>query len=772
MRFLKILLYLNLVIPLVAWGRMIRVSGNVSGEWVTDTVLVTGEIQIPSGMGLSIVSGVEVLFTGDYKLIVMNAAGFQAVGTAADPIRFDWYYPDQYWHGIRFLEAADTSRLEYCIIKHGYASGPDNDGGGIQIDHCSPTITYCEIDSCKADDDGGGIWGTNSNSEISFCTITNNFAQYGGGGIYFYNSNILITDNYIANNWADDDVGGVFIVLTTVNFMNNTVTDNWAHYHGGGVTVSSSPGLGGIISNNTISYNYANYGCAGGLENYISNPTIENNLIIGNFAAENGGGIYLQSNLESIIKGNLVLDNASNEQGAGIFALGGPYQIIENEITDNYSLLWGGGIFCNSPNNTFQNNFIANNSSGPGYNGGGLYLSGNANNQLVIDNIISGNSAHQGGGVYIHNVSNLQFIRNNVTFNHATLTGGGVFFYTSNGLVNKCTIRNNTSASYGGLYFQSTTIPITNTTVRGNSAGQIGGYTGEVTYSNIEGGWAGVGNIDENPMFATIAQPHGNILWGSPCIDAGNPYGAWDPDSTIADIGANYYNQSIPLRILVTPYDAPLLIPSSGGSFNFLITVSNCTGSDQTANIWCDVELPDGSTYGPVIGLVTASIPANTNLSKLRTQDVPAFTPGGIYEYRGYAVVGADTSVSTFIFTKLGTTDGDEEGEWHNWGEEFEGLENEMTYSASPDEFALYGAHPNPFNASTVIGFELPVAGQVKLEVFDVCGRSQRSPLQNGWLEAGYHEVSFDGSGLASGIYIYRLEAGEFMGTGKMVLLK
>jgi len=66
----------------------------------------------------------------------------------------------------------------------------------------------------------------------------------------------------------------------------------------------------------------------------------------------------------------------------------------------------------------------------------------------------------------------------------------------------------------------------------------------------------------------------------------------------------------------------------------------------------------------------------------------------------------------------------------------------------------------------------LPVACKVKLDVFDVSGRLIESPLRGGWRDAGMHEVMFDGSNLASGIYIYRLTAGDFSATGKMVLMK
>ncbi len=88
-----------------------------------------------------------------------------------------------------------------------------------------------------------------------------------------------------------------------------------------------------------------------------------------------------------------------------------------------------------------------------------------------------------------------------------------------------------------------------------------------------------------------------------------------------------------------------------------------------------------------------------------------------------------------------------------------------------PIEFALNGNYPNPFNPSTVISYQLPVVSHVSLSIFDIAGR-RVAELVNSQLSAGKHEVTFDASGLSSGIYIYRIQAGDFTASGKMVLMK
>jgi hypothetical protein len=88
-----------------------------------------------------------------------------------------------------------------------------------------------------------------------------------------------------------------------------------------------------------------------------------------------------------------------------------------------------------------------------------------------------------------------------------------------------------------------------------------------------------------------------------------------------------------------------------------------------------------------------------------------------------------------------------------------------------PTFFKLSQNYPNPFNPTTTISYELPVAGVVNLSVYDTAGR-QVATLVNGFRQAGAHKVTFDGSGLASGLYLCRMEAGEYTAVQKMVLLK
>jgi predicted GH43/DUF377 family glycosyl hydrolase len=88
-----------------------------------------------------------------------------------------------------------------------------------------------------------------------------------------------------------------------------------------------------------------------------------------------------------------------------------------------------------------------------------------------------------------------------------------------------------------------------------------------------------------------------------------------------------------------------------------------------------------------------------------------------------------------------------------------------------PRRFSLLPNYPNPFNPSTTIKFDLPTSTEVRLSVYDFLGR-EVSLLLNERREAGTHELRFDGSGLSSGVYFYRLTAGEYVETKRAVLVR
>jgi hypothetical protein len=99
------------------------------------------------------------------------------------------------------------------------------------------------------------------------------------------------------------------------------------------------------------------------------------------------------------------------------------------------------------------------------------------------------------------------------------------------------------------------------------------------------------------------------------------------------------------------------------------------------------------------------------------------------------------------------------------------GVKNPPVGERLPNEAQLFQSYPNPFNPTTTIRYVLPQRTRVTLTVFNTFGQ-QVATLVNETEEAGYHDVRFDASGLASGVYFYRLRAGGYVATKRLLLIR
>jgi len=410
-------------------------------------------------------------------------------------------------------------------------------------------------------------------------------------------------------------------------------------------------------------------------------------------------------------------------------------------------------------------------------------------NPYLAYNIIIGNSASWlGGGIYGTSYDGVMYC--NIMAGNEAQSAGGIYLLalTSSPRIGNVTIARNYSTSNGGGIYNSNCFPTLRDCILWcNLPQQISQGSGgnlQATYCDIQQFWPGLGNINAYPAFVDTAHDDYRLLWGSPCIDAGHP--DWlDPDGTRAEMGAFYYDQSVMVRILLTPHEIPYLIPDSGGTMDYTIRAFNRSSFGAVAAVWCNVTLPDSSVYGPVLGPVTVTIGAGAGLDRIRAQNVPAAAPMGVYHYNAYAVVRPDTSKDSFMFGKLGDSgqvlrDPSVAGmttgnKWQNTGEPITDVGASMTgaglMNQAPTEFALYPCSPNPFNATTAISYQLSADSFVSLRIYDTAGRMVET-LVDGWREAGEHKVTFEADYLPSGMYICRISAGEFVAVQKLVLLK
>jgi hypothetical protein len=167
-----------------------------------------------------------------------------------------------------------------------------------------------------------------------------------------------------------------------------------------------------------------------------------------------------------------------------------------------------------------------------------------------------------------------------------------------------------------------------------------------------------------------------------------------------------------------------------------------------------------GSIFANTISGEYVSTDGGGSWNPMNSTGLPA-----TYYINGYAVIGSTMFITVVDMTTFPTTT----AVWKRGLSQIAGVRPNDPPLAST--FSLDQNYPNPFNPGTMISYSLPERTNVSLAVFNSLGQ-QVANLVNGESEAGYHDVQFNASNLASGIYFYRLQAGSFVQTHKMMLLK
>jgi len=274
-----------------------------------------------------------------------------------------------------------------------------------------------------------------------------------------------------------------------------------------------------------------------------------------------------------------------------------------------------------------------------------------------------------------------------------------------------------------------------------------------------------------------------NFDWTAPVAGTGTVtfyVSALGCNGTGGTSGDYCYNITVPVSeggagtpdvaISLEPDSTSIYIPAAGGILTFTAGVQNFENTTVTADIWTQLTLPTGSTYGPLIDLQNFTLTPNMNVSRLRFQSIPGNAPAGTYSYDGY--IGNSPSEiwaeDHFAFYKAGT-DASARGNWETWGEDFTAAETASALILTNS--VLLSAYPNPFNPAAVVNFALPQTGIVSLTIYDSLGR-EAAVLQDGFLNAGNYTRTFNGSELSSGVYFARLQAGNEIRTEKLLLVK
>jgi parallel beta-helix repeat protein len=455
------------------------------------------------------------------------------------------------------------------------------------------------------------------------------------------------------------------------------------------------------------------------------------------------------------IEGNYIHDIAPTTSGYGIYAYRLKYgNILNNKVQgDYYGIVPYYASYCLIANNLVY---------GQDYYGIRNYYG--TYNKIYYNSVyLNSDYATTNYATYFYNATGCD-LKNNIFFNGGSGSTTKYAIYISGALATYPI-----TSDYNDLYSPNSS---------------VGYYT--AAQANLAA-WQAATGLDANslsadPNFISVVAPydlHINNTAPSPVDAMANPVVEVTVDfdyearhATTPDIGGDEFSVISPatLEITLTPINPPIVIPASGGSFSFDATLTNNTTSPATFQAWIKAQLPNLSWY-PALGPLTLTLPASQSLVRLRTQQVPGSAPAGLYTYRGWVgTYPADpVDSSDFTFTKSAVGNGPSVGVWACYGELFPG---EMPVSVSiPEIFSLGQCSPNPFNPTTSISYGLPVAVRISLKVFDVSGRLVAT-LADGWQDAGMHQVTFDGSKLASGLYFVQMRAADFNSVNKMMLIK
>ena len=244
-----------------------------------------------------------------------------------------------------------------------------------------------------------------------------------------------------------------------------------------------------------------------------------------------------------------VIDCESRGRGFRFICGEGPSSRLAGfTICNGYIDKEGGGIKCDGSSPTITNCTITGNRTFEKYgDGGGIYCY-NSSSPTITNCNITRNTTYakysDGGGIYCCDessptITNCTIAGNKVSCDYSD--GGGIYCYNeSSPTITNCTIAGNEAYDIGGgIYCYNSSPIILNCILWYDSPEEVYVYSGApvIRYSNVQGGWGGVENIDENPRFVAPRERNFHLKSDSPCIDAGDPYSRLDLDGSINDMG-------------------------------------------------------------------------------------------------------------------------------------------------------------------------------------------------------------------------------------------
>jgi predicted outer membrane repeat protein len=705
-------------------------------------------------------------------------------------------------------------------------------GKAITVCSESDIPANCVIDcqGSEPDEHRGFIFqsGEGAGSVLKGIKIVNGYIYYNleyGGAIYCDNSSPSITNCEFENNFAVGGGGAIYCDSTSSSITECTFVSNDVVGLGGALRLSSLSSL--EIADCTFSLNTASSG-GGAAISALSSSTIRDCTFSENQATFDGGGLYLHPGC--IVTGCTFSGNTASRDGGGVWALNDTASIMNSTFSANESDRLGSALFCKGISATVEYCTIYHNQNNDASYGGGTiavlpYLGSPSSMTISHCTLYLNFSYGYGGTPGIYNEDSGLVLEYTIISGNLDLVSGpfGQIVNCNGGSVSMscCDIWGNThNYEYGciaGLNGVDGNIGAEPMFCDANNqdfhltAGSscLGGTCGQM-------GAFGLGCRAAVPHILGITDI-GNDQGGQLRLTwVGSVYDA--PGDTIDVTGYAVYRKqgaylaeqlipASPRGPMLDGWDYIATIPARGDSVYQYIAPTLCDSTDVLGICWSEffvsamtedplVYWDSSPERGYSIDNLAPGIPEGMSVAyntgsgnhvswepsededlqyyRIYRDSDPDFDPGpGTLEETTHETMWSDAEYDGWsMYYKVTAVD-------------FAGNESEAASpgvttgdetSPLPRTFALYQNAPNPFNPFTTITFDIPRPVQVRLSIYNVKGE-RINVLVDHMMSEGRKEVGWDGTDdngerVSSGVYFYRLVAGDYTQNRKMILLR
>ncbi len=571
---------------------------------------------------------------------------------------------------------------------------------------------------------GGGIYCENAGPSLEYLRITGNSADF-GSGIYANVATPVLEHVAIINNSRPSGElysqgGGIYCWDANINLIDVTISENYADI-GGGINcrysyLNFNPfdrcnvySNSALVGNDFFADQETNYIVV--LDTMtVPFPTDYNAYPLSNFTFDVLHEIHGQVRYDVYVSPSGSNSNSGQTPEEAVQTISFALSVIRAEETNHLNIHLADGVYSPSSNGeSFPLSLLD-----------WVALNGQSQTGVLID------AENQNNALFMYGRKEIRVANLSIAGGEAYY-GGGICCYNTDPTLKNVTISDNTAyEGGGGIFFGSSDPVIENVTIVENTAYIFGG---------------GIYLSGSNPamLFVTFS--------GNEVTTASTPLGG----------GMFLHGNSNPTMVNGIFWDnQPQQISFSGGGEpnSFVTAYSDIDGGES------GIELNGNGTLYWEEGNI---------------EDNPLFIDpvAGNYELQSGSPC-RDTGTAYFVWNSDTLVD----LEWYQyWGDNpdmgaFEyGAPAVEEPEILPDEIALLGAYPNPFNPSTILSYHLQTISKVELNIYDVHGRLLTTLIDGSRLP-GQHQLTWDASDYASGIYIAQLNTSESAQTQKLVLVK